>query len=195
MANFNNRLDFTVGYKVDKGSLSNVISELKKIQTLTEYSLDKKHKLNLETGDAQQSLKQIQNMALEVEKAFSNAYNPKLNNFSASAFNKGLQAVNLDMATVEKQFSRLGAEGTNAFRNLNSGLLTTEIKMKESNKLLNGMADTFKNTIRWTAATTALNGVTAKIQEAYYFTKNLDRSLNDIRIVTGNSADEMQRFA
>ena len=41
----------------------------------------------------------------------------------------------------------------------------------------------------------AINNLTGSIQQAYGYVKNLDSSLNDIRIVTGKSADEMERFA
>lgn len=40
-----------------------------------------------------------------------------------------------------------------------------------------------------------INTVTGSIQKAWTYSKNLDSSLNDIRIVTGKSADEMARFA
>lgn len=36
---------------------------------------------------------------------------------------------------------------------------------------------------------------TGSIQQAWGFTKSLDSSLNDIRIITGKNADEMARFA
>jgi hypothetical protein len=57
------------------------------------------------------------------------------------------------------------------------------------------MSETMSNTIRWTVASSALNAMTGAVQKAYGFTKQLDRSLNDIMIVTGKSSDEMARFA
>jgi hypothetical protein len=57
------------------------------------------------------------------------------------------------------------------------------------------MSETMMNTLRWSVASTALNKVTGEIQKAYSFTKSLDKSLNDIVIVTGKSSDEMERFA
>jgi hypothetical protein len=57
------------------------------------------------------------------------------------------------------------------------------------------MGETLSNTIRWSIASTAINSVTRSIQQAWSFTKQLDTSLNDIMIVTGKSADEMDRFA
>jgi TP901 family phage tail tape measure protein len=57
------------------------------------------------------------------------------------------------------------------------------------------MANTFFNAFKYQVATKVLNSVTGSIQQAWGYTKALDTSLNDIRIVTGKSADEMARFA
>jgi len=57
------------------------------------------------------------------------------------------------------------------------------------------ISTTLANTIKWNIASTAINSVTQSIQQAWGFTKNLDTSLNDIRIVTEKSAEEMGKFA
>ena len=57
------------------------------------------------------------------------------------------------------------------------------------------MATTLSNTIKWNMASAAVNGMTRSIEQAWGYVKSLDTSLNDIRIVTGKSAEEMGRFA
>ena len=57
------------------------------------------------------------------------------------------------------------------------------------------MAVTLKNTIRYGISSSVFNNFTNSIQKAYDYTIKLDTSLNDIRIVTGKSADEMDKFA
>jgi len=52
-----------------------------------------------------------------------------------------------------------------------------------------------KNTARWRLTTGVLNSFIGGLQSAFGYAKNLDASLNSIRIVTGKSADEMARFA
>ena len=51
------------------------------------------------------------------------------------------------------------------------------------------------NTVKWNIASGAVNAMTRSIEQAWGYVKNLDTSLNDIRIVTGKSADEMANFA
>lgn len=57
------------------------------------------------------------------------------------------------------------------------------------------MGKTLFNSIKWSISSSLVNSFTGSIQQAWGFTKSLDNSLNDIRIVTGKSADEMNRFA
>jgi TP901 family phage tail tape measure protein len=67
--------------------------------------------------------------------------------------------------------------------------------VRESHAILDKMATTLANTIKWNAASGAVNGLTRSVQQAWGYVKALDGSLNDIRIVTGKSADDMANFA
>lgn len=51
------------------------------------------------------------------------------------------------------------------------------------------------NTVKWGLTSGVFNTLTNSVQQAWNYSLKLDSSLNDIRIVTGNSADEMERFA
>lgn len=52
-----------------------------------------------------------------------------------------------------------------------------------------------KNTARWTISASVLNAFTGEIQKALGFMEQLNGSLNDIRIVTKKSANDMKDFA
>lgn len=57
------------------------------------------------------------------------------------------------------------------------------------------MATTLTNTIKWNVASGAVNNMSRAVEQAWGYTKSLDTSLNNIRIVTGKSAEEMGNFA
>jgi TP901 family phage tail tape measure protein len=57
------------------------------------------------------------------------------------------------------------------------------------------MATTMGNTIKWGISSSIMNNFTGSVQKAYGYVKNLDSSLNDIRIVSGQSAEQMATFA
>ena len=85
-----------------------------------------------------------------------------------------------------------GAEGANLFAR---NVLEANIELTQTNKLLDKMAVTLGNTIRYGISSSIFNTFTNSIRNAYDYTKQLDTSLNDIRIVSGKSAEEMDRFA
>jgi hypothetical protein len=53
------------------------------------------------------------------------------------------------------------------------------------------MATSMANTVKWGITSSIFNNITGSIQKAFYYAKDLDTSLNNIRIVTGDSADQM----
>jgi hypothetical protein len=57
------------------------------------------------------------------------------------------------------------------------------------------MGNTLMNTLKWTVASSAINTVSSSVQKAWDYTKELDKSLNDIMLVTDKSADYMEKFA
>ena len=57
------------------------------------------------------------------------------------------------------------------------------------------MAITMGNTIRFGISSSVFNTMTGSLSNAYNYVKKLDKSLNDIRIVSGQTADQMERFA
>ena len=123
------------------------------------------------------------------------AFNPKLNSVNVTKFNSELEKTGLNLNTIYEQFSKLGSQGQTAFTNLSASLLTTNVKLKESKSLIDKMGETLVNTIKWNVASSAINAFTTGIQNAYNYVKVLDSSLTDIRIVTGQSRDEMDDFA
>ena len=74
-------------------------------------------------------------------------------------------------------------------------LMTVNTQARESHKILDRMAQTLGNTLKWNVASTAINGMSRSVEQAWGYVKALDGSLNDIRIVTGKSSDEMAKFA
>jgi hypothetical protein len=47
------------------------------------------------------------------------------------------------------------------------------------------MGTTLKNTARWQISSSILHGFMGSVQSAYGYAQDLNKSLNDIRIVTG----------
>ena len=189
----NNRVDMTVGLKVDKSGLNQLKKSLQDIQGLTTRDL-----MNINGGNfnkAKEDLKTIKEQAEKVEIALKQAFNPKLGTVNIETFNNAIIKSSHSVQNVYNNFKKAGATGEAAFRNMASQLAKVQIQVKQTSGWLDKMAITFANTVKWNISSSVFNSLTGSVQQAWNFTKALNSSLNDIRIVTGQSADEMDRFA
>jgi hypothetical protein len=57
------------------------------------------------------------------------------------------------------------------------------------------MLVSLKNTAQWQISSSIVHGLTGAIQDAYSYAQDLNKSLNDIRIVTGYNTEHMEKFA
>lgn len=180
-----------VGFKTDTSGLMQAKKSLQEIANLSARTYSGETDFDKVRG----SLTQIRSTASTVEKALTKAFNPKLNSLSIQTFNKELKSSNLTLNSIYKDFSKLGSQGEKAFRDLTSQVLTTNRQLKETGHFIDSLGETLMNTVKWQIATNAVNTITGSVSRAYGYVKSLDSSLNDIRIVTGKSADEMDAFA
>jgi hypothetical protein len=51
------------------------------------------------------------------------------------------------------------------------------------------------NTARWQLSSSILHGFMGAVSSAYGYAKDLNQSLNNIRIVTGQNTEQMAKFA
>lgn len=188
-----NDITVGVGFQVDKSGLSEVQKSLDAIRNLTNKDMMKMNNSDLKT--AMSDLNKIRSEAAKVEDALEKAFNTKLGTVNLQSFNRELSKSNTSLQQVYSEFSKAGAVGEGAFRSLANTITTSNKQLKQSHEFLNNIAETLGRTIKWNLASTAINSVTGSIQQAIGFAKSLDNSLNDIQIVTGKSADEMDRFA
>ena len=99
------------------------------------------------------------------------------------------------MQQIYNTFSKAGPQGTAAFSSLVNSVSNTNYQLKQTQTVLDKISTTFANSLKWNLASSAINSISRSIQQAWGYTKSLDGALNDIRIVTGKSADDMAVFA
>ena len=187
--NYMGNMTFGVNFKVDTKGLSQIEDQFIKIDKSL-ANLGNQADKSGNTGLKGQ-LDQAQKSANQLYDALMKSYNIKLGQFDISKLNTELAKSKTNLSSMAGDLSKVGLN----INSIYSTLLNSKVMIKESNQFLDKMAITFGNTLRWTATTKVINTITGAVQKAYYFTKDLDTSLNDIRIVTGKSADEMERFA
>lgn len=189
-----NQIRFGIGFDVNRAGLNELKKSLLEIQQLS-----KKDVLFNFGGNEQQAigaLKQAKAAAKELEAILNKAFNPALGTINVSKFQNELNKLSSgELNSIYTRLSGIGAQGTNAFNRLATSAMTTNVQLKQTFSILESMKTTLANTVKWTVASSAVNALTGSISSAFNYVKALDSSLTDIRIVTGQSREEMAQFA
>lgn len=177
------RIQFGVGFKTDTSGLKQLENSLLKLQTT---------KLGDFNGTRQQ-LNEVRKTVETVREALQKAFNTDLGSLNISKFNQELKGLNIDK--IYQDFSKFGIAGQTAFSQVSSQILNTNLKLKETKSIVDSLGQTFMNSIKWNIASSVINSFTGSLQQAFGYVKNLDSSLTNIRIVTGDSREQMAAFA
>ena len=187
-----NQITFGIGFNVNESNLNSLKQSLKEIQQLTSKDLVNIGKAS-SIQEANAQLQQIKKSASEVQSALTRAFNTDLGTVNVARFNQELKAMNI--GKIAADFNNAGAAGQSAFLAITSQAMSTNTQLKQSYNWLSQIGTTLANTVKWNIASTAVNAFSNSISSAFNYVKVLDASLTDIRIVTGQSREEMAQFA
>lgn len=182
-----NRIGFQLYYTVDKAGLNEMKAALKQIQQEASKASS--------NNSLSRELKESSAAARQLEQILNSSWNSKLGQLDLSKLRNQINNSYGSMANLKAEMEKSGAAGAVAFNKMYEAILSTNLQLKQSSKFMDGLAVSMANTVKWTITSKIMQTITGSIQQAWSYAKNLDTSLNDIRIVTGNSADEMNRFA
>lgn len=121
--------------------------------------------------------------------------NVNTGNLDLSKFSQQLKSSGMDLKAYANHLTQLGPAGEQAFMSLAKSVVSAEVPLKRSNALISETWTTLKNTARWQFSSSMLHGFIGSIQAAHGYAQDLNESLNNIRIVTGQNIDQMTKFA
>lgn len=187
-------INFQINLTTDKTGLNELKTSLNELQRMTASDLmDLNKGMNIQ--QANNNLKELRSMASSIQLALGNAFNKDLGTVNVTKFNTELSKTGYSLQSISNAFYAAGEKGKAAFRNLATEALTAQRQVKQTHNIIQDMANTMANTVKWGIASSAMNSFTGSVQKAYSYVKQLDTSLNNIMIVTGKSSTEMERFA
>ena len=149
-------INFDVGFNVNKKSLESLKKELQDIQSLTAKQIAPK----VGTSNAQSELNKIKKSASELQEALKRAFNPQINSLNVAKFNEQIQSGKINLQQMAQNFSKLGAQGENAFGGLINSTLTANTQLKQTNQLLASAKESLANTVRWKISSSIVNSIT-----------------------------------
>lgn len=184
------QLNVSLGFTADTSQAKAQLQELQMALTkLTQTSALKTSGLGL-TKEINDAINAASELQIKLQQSTTST-----GSLDLGKFNQSLQQGGKKLSDYANQLKALGPEGQAAFSKLARSISLAEVPLKKSNKLLSEFATTMKNTVRWQLSSSMLHGFMGAIQSAYRYSQDLNESLNNIRIVTGASIDEMDKFA
>lgn len=178
-------IKFGVDFEANQASLNKLKKSLQDLQKIKFGNFD----------GSKQEFNEVKSRISEIQDLIRNAFNPTLNTSNITAFKSELEKSGMSLRQIQSDFSRFGSTGDRAFNQLTTSILTTNLKLKETNSLVDSMGKTMVNTVKWGVASSVMNTFTQSVQGAFQYVQSLERSLTNIRIVTGDSTEKMAQFA
>ena len=140
-------------------------------------------------------LQMAANSAQSLQNHLGAAMDIKTGNLNLSKLEASLKASGQSLSSLTSGLLRAGTAGEQAFLSTYSAIAQSNIQLKKSNTLLSQFALTMKNTAKWQLSSSILHGLISGFDSAINYAKDLNTSLNNIQIVTGQSTDQMAEFA
>ena len=184
MAKYSNTIEYNLKTTLDAKGINQLQSQLASIRAQLENSPELGERL-----DAQQAIMNIR----KVSGALKESFNGSLNMIDLDKFQKKLGGLSLNQ--LQKDFSLAGATGEQAFNNMLGTLGKMNTGLNKMSSAADKVFNTIGNTVRWGVVAGIWERTVNSIERAGQYVKDLDQSLNDIRIVSGSSAEEMRNFA
>ena len=191
----NPKVKIDVGFNIDNTQLNKLKASLDELSKMGIKDIQKESP-NLPKsgkGSPRSEWMKMKDIIDQVTIAEQKAFNTKLGIVNVRKLSTELKNMNIDQ--LANHFNNFGEKGRKAFLELSKAALTTNASFKDTKTLLDRIGETMINTVNWSIASSTVNAMTNGVSQAIGYVKSLDSSLNDIRIVTGKSADEMDLFA
>lgn len=185
----NNQIKVNLMFQADTQKARNSLKQLQAdLNAITTASANGEFKLTDKVIEGQRAAVQLKNILNE-------CVNMDTGKFDLSKFSHSLKKGGTDLKQMATQLQQLGPEGSRAFMSLAQSIVQAEIPTKRVNAQLAQMAKTIKDTARWQISSSIIHGFQGALESAYGYAQDLNKSLNDIRIVTGYSEKYMANFA
>lgn len=110
-------------------------------------------------------------------------------------FNRSLQQSGISLRQYRDSILALGDDGHKTFAKLAQSITTAEVPLRRTGLVVAQFANTIKNAARWQISSGLIHSIAGSVKDAVGYARDLNNSLNSIRIVTGNSAAQMAEFA
>lgn len=166
------------------------INNMQQLGTLLNQ-ISTKTTIGVDGGALQQAVTSAQQLQIHLQ----NAVNVNTGKLDLNKLNSSLKKSGQTLQSLTSNLQSAGPTGQQAFLKVATAVASAEAPMLRVNQRLKDFGVTLANTIKWQIASTAIHGISGMLSSAVSHAEDLNRALNDIRIVTGYSTNTMANFA
>ena len=186
MSKFSNSIEFNLRTTLDASGITQLQGQLASINTQLDQMASKKLLSQKEVHAAQGDIQKL-------GQALSSSLNPQTGLLDLNKFQKQLNG--LSLSQLEQSMSKVGATGQQAFGNMIGQIGRMDTSFKSISSFADKIFNTMGNTVRWGITASIFQTIQNNLYRAVDYVQELDSSLNNIRIVTNASNEDMRNFA
>lgn len=188
MAKYSNTVEYNIKTTLDQTGLIQLQTQIRQVESNLKI-LQKEKFLNDKSID--DALKKIN----EVRTVLNSSFNSKLGLMDNKALITGLNSIQGGINGVYGAFKTGGAQGVAAFNQLYGQITKVDQGLKQVSSTSDKIFNTLGNTVRWGLIASAFANVMNAAHQSVEYVKDLDRSLTNIMMVSGETRDNMNEFA
>ena len=186
ISKFSNTIEYNLRTTLDASGITQLQGQLASISTQLDQMQSKELISPKEVYAAQRDIKQLGD-------ALSSSLNPQTGLLDLSQFQKQLSG--LSLSQLEQSMSKVGSTGQIAFGNMIGQIGRIDTSFKSISSFADKIFNTMGNTVRWGVTASIFQTIQNSLYRAVDYVQELDTSLNNIRIVTSASNEDMRDFA
>lgn len=182
-----NRYQYTLQFNADTQAAKKSMQDLAN-------SFEKLFKAQSQGGFMDESINKAVESAKQLEIHLQKATDVNTGKLNLTEFNKSIQQAGTSFKELSQSLVSGGAAGQQAFLSMASAIAQSEVPLKQMNNTLKNFAQTLKNTVKWEISSNIVHGLESAMGNAVSYARNLNTSLTNIRIVTGQTVEDMAKF-
>lgn len=188
MSKYSNSIHYSVTTSLDASGLTKLQAEIKGVESELQ-------KLAGQEIISQQSLSKALSQITTLKDALNNAFNANIGMLDMSRFQKEIKSSIGNIQELRSSFSLAGSTGEKAFVGVVGRLGQLDTGIKSISKTTDKMMNTIGNTMRWGVVASGFSQIMNSAHQAVQYVQDLDESLTNIMMVTGQSREQMNAYA
>lgn len=191
MSKYSQTVEYNIKTNLDASGVQKLQTELTAVQnSLRTMSAQMGSGLSFEK-EIKPALQAVQ----QLKTALNSSFNAKLGMLDLSKLNAQLKNGVVNAQQLNKAFSMAGAQGAGMASNLVARLYKVDDGLKSVSKTTDKIANTIGNTFRWGLIASGFSQIMNAAHGAAEYVKDLDQSLTNIMMVSGQTKENMNELA